>query len=261
MANNHPSFINSLKKNSKALVVTSLVTFPILLLCYSFLSGKIQQAGETHLKQTIANLGADFPASSYDNDLTQDCYLPNPHTYENSDAKLEQLIIATSSVSKSSEQINAEGSEQSAQQAKEVQQPQLADHRNVVGYILIGSTNKGYNGYMQTLLVTDGFGRIRALRILQQTETPGLGTKIVTTPWVEQFKGKTLADSQEKEFAVRKYGGNIDQFTGATITPNAITREVRQLMNSAVQDLVAHPQQTLTENFKNCKLVKASKQG
>jgi len=59
------------------------------------------------------------------------------------------------------------------------------------------------------------------VRTLEHAETPGLGDKIelAKNPWVLSFNGKSLTDPSESGWAVKKDGGQFDQFTGATITP------------------------------------------
>ncbi len=71
-------------------------------------------------------------------------------------------------------------------------------------------------------------------------ETPGLGDKIELrkTPWVLSFNGQTVASAEDKSFAVKKDGGQFDQFAGATITPRAVVKAVK---NAAVY-IQQHPE-------------------
>ena len=48
------------------------------------------------------------------------------------------------------------------------------------------------------------------------------------TPWLNRFKGRSLVNPSAQGWAVRKDGGEFDQFTGATITPRAIVSMVRR---------------------------------
>lgn len=106
---------------------------------------------------------------------------------------------------------------------------------NVAGYILQAATYQGYNGLIRTLMVVDSFGVVKAVRILNQQETPGLGNLIVTTDWVHQFDDLEYNQAFAPTFAVTKDGGNISQFTGATITPRAVANSLQAQLKLAVQ--------------------------
>ncbi len=60
-------------------------------------------------------------------------------------------------------------------------------------------------------------------------ETPGLGDKIELrlSGWITHFAGKVIHGPGDSHFAV-KDGGDIDQFTGATITPRAVVNAVKR---------------------------------
>jgi electron transport complex protein RnfG len=72
-------------------------------------------------------------------------------------------------------------------------------------------------------------GTLAGVRVIKHKETPGLGDKIEAKkfPWILQFPGLSLLEPKEKFWAVKKDGGEFDQFTGATITPRAVVRSVR----------------------------------
>lgn len=72
-------------------------------------------------------------------------------------------------------------------------------------------------------------GSLAGVRVINHKETPGLGDKIEAKkhPWILQFPGLSLLTPEEKSWAVKKDGGEFDQFTGATITPRAVVRSVR----------------------------------
>ena len=66
------------------------------------------------------------------------------------------------------------------------------------------------------------------VRVISHRETPGLGDPIdiEKSDWVHGFNGKSLQDPQPDGWAVKKDGGQFDQFTGATISPRAVVRAV-----------------------------------
>ena len=86
----------------------------------------------------------------------------------------------------------------------------------------------GYAGAIDLLLSVDAGGRILGVRVLRHAETPGLGDKIEAAKddWILAFTGRSLGNPREEAWAVRKDGGDFDQFTGATITPRAVVAAV-----------------------------------
>jgi electron transport complex protein RnfG len=72
-------------------------------------------------------------------------------------------------------------------------------------------------------------GQLLGVRVLSHRETPGLGDKIETAKdtWIHAFEGKSLASPAADKWAVKKDGGVFDQFSGATITPRAVVRAVK----------------------------------
>lgn len=84
----------------------------------------------------------------------------------------------------------------------------------------------GYSGSIRILMGVAPSGRIYAIRITDHRETPGLGDGIVKNqPWLDSFIGHTI---EGVRWAVKKDGGDFDQFTGATITPRAVIKAVRK---------------------------------
>jgi len=50
------------------------------------------------------------------------------------------------------------------------------------------------------------------------------------SPWIRSFDGKSLQDPTVDGWAVKRDGGEFDQFTGATITPRAVVRAVHNTL-------------------------------
>ena len=88
----------------------------------------------------------------------------------------------------------------------------------------------GYNGSIRLLLAVDAQAHILGVEILEHRETPGLGDDIVKPWWREQFVSKSLANTSESDWTVKKHGGQFDQFTGATITPRAVVNAVNRAL-------------------------------
>ncbi|WPL16028.1 Nitrogen fixation protein RnfG [Thiorhodovibrio winogradskyi] len=87
----------------------------------------------------------------------------------------------------------------------------------------------GYAGPIALMLGLDAKGRILGARVLAHTETPGLGDKIEVArdDWILGFDGLSLDDPPPQRWAVKKDGGDFDQFSGATITPRAVVKAIR----------------------------------
>ncbi|MFA9383380.1 MAG: electron transport complex subunit RsxG [Vibrio cyclitrophicus] len=104
----------------------------------------------------------------------------------------------------------------------------------------------GYNGAIKVIVGMKIDGTILGTRVLSHQETPGLGDKIDlrVTDWILSFSGKQVTDSNLERWKVRKDGGDFDQFTGATITPRAVVKSVKQAVqyvNQNNQALLAQP--------------------
>ena len=88
---------------------------------------------------------------------------------------------------------------------------------------------KGYAGPVVLVMAVDRVGRVLGVRVVQHNETPGLGDKIdvAKTAWVHGFDGKSLGQPDQARWAVKKDGGDFDQFAGATVTPRAVVGAVK----------------------------------
>ncbi len=96
-----------------------------------------------------------------------------------------------------------------------------------IAAIITSTTTQGYNGDIDLLIAINVSGTINAVRVLNHRETPGLGDAIELkkSNWILSFNQLTIEDLEQ--WAVKRDGGNFDQFTGATITPRAIVNEVK----------------------------------
>lgn len=97
-----------------------------------------------------------------------------------------------------------------------------------VAVIINSVAPDGYNGYIELLVAINYNGNLAGVRVVDHKETPGLGDAIedYRSDWITKFKDKSLTNPDEKGWAVKRDGGEFDQFTGATITPRAIVKAV-----------------------------------
>jgi electron transport complex protein RnfG len=91
-------------------------------------------------------------------------------------------------------------------------------------------SGRGYAGPIAIVMGVDQNGKVLGVRVTKHSETPGLGDKIETakSDWTLGFDGKSLDQPPPERWAVKKDGGDFDQFTGATITPRAVVKAVKQ---------------------------------
>lgn len=89
----------------------------------------------------------------------------------------------------------------------------------------------GYAGKIRLIMSVRANGEVGGVRVTQHKETPGLGDyvevkkdKNKARPWITQFTGMSLAQVTDKDWKVRKDGGKIDYYAGATVTPRAVTK-------------------------------------
>ncbi len=87
-----------------------------------------------------------------------------------------------------------------------------------VGVAIETWTMNGFSGLIRLMVGFSQEGEIVEVVVLEQKETPGLGTKMGDPSFKDQFKG--LIPGGEK-FKVKKDGGDIDAITAATISSRA----------------------------------------
>jgi Na+-translocating ferredoxin:NAD+ oxidoreductase subunit G len=97
-------------------------------------------------------------------------------------------------------------------------------------YVIETTAPDGYSGNIQLLAAITPDGTVLGVRTLSHKETPGLGDKIEMrkSSWMDSFRQKKLQSADDRRFAVKKDGGQFDQFTGATITPRAVVAAVKR---------------------------------
>lgn len=101
-----------------------------------------------------------------------------------------------------------------------------------VGAAVTGSSEKGYNGLVRLMVGFEPDGKIRNIAVLEQKETPGLGTKMKGDKFLRQFRGKDPANFELKP---RKDGGEVDALAGATITTRAFSEATREAYGAFMQ--------------------------
>lgn len=98
----------------------------------------------------------------------------------------------------------------------------------------------GYNGDIQLIVGINIDGTLAGVRTISHHETPGLGDKIdlKKSDWILGFNGKSLTNPPPSQWKVKKDKGDFDQFTGATITPRAVVKQVYKTLKYYNEDQV-----------------------
>ncbi|MBR8732366.1 Ion-translocating oxidoreductase complex subunit G [Porphyromonas levii] len=89
----------------------------------------------------------------------------------------------------------------------------------LVGYAVESYTNNGFAGLVKVLVGIDKEGNIIDYTVLQQAETPGLGSKMEA--WFRGEKGSVLGMNLTTPLQVTKDGGQVNAISAATISSRA----------------------------------------
>lgn len=92
---------------------------------------------------------------------------------------------------------------------------------------------EGYSGPIRLIIGINLDGSIAGVRVTNHKETPGLGDGITLkkSAWIMNFNGRSLTNPTPNKWKVKKDKGIFDQFTGATITPRAVVKQVKNTLN------------------------------
>lgn len=101
-----------------------------------------------------------------------------------------------------------------------------------VAALFVVSARDGYAGAIRLLVGIDVDGAVTGIHVLAHRETPGLGDRIESTKsdWTMQFNGHSLGNPQASGWKIKRDGGEFDQLTGASVTPRAIIKAIRETL-------------------------------
>ncbi|MEZ8343514.1 electron transport complex subunit RsxG [Vibrio cyclitrophicus] len=202
--------LNAIKKNGLVLAVFACASTGLVAVTHDLTKDQIKQQEQAQL---LSVLNQVIPHDLHDNELFSACTL-----------------------------VQAE--ELGTQQAMPAYIAKLNGEPSAIAIEAIAPD--GYNGAIKVIVGMKIDGTILGTRVLSHQETPGLGDKIDlrVTDWILSFSGKQVTNSNLERWKVRKDGGDFDQFTGATITPRAVVKSVKQAVqyvNQNNQALLAQP--------------------
>jgi electron transport complex protein RnfG len=117
---------------------------------------------------------------------------------------------------------------------------------NPVGFAM---TNRGF-GFQDIITVIFGYdagaGEVLGMKVLNHSETPGLGNKIEEMPFVGEFDGVDAPIEGVKPDRNTGAANQVDMITGVTISSKAVVRIINERI-SEMGDLLAgyEPQRTV----------------
>ncbi len=105
-------------------------------------------------------------------------------------------------------------------------------NREPAAALFVVSARDGYSGAIRLLVGIDASGSVTGVHVLEHRETPGLGDLVEAgkSDWAMQFRGRSLGNPVADGWAIRRDGGEFDQLTGASVTPRAIVKAVRETL-------------------------------
>ena len=202
--------LNSMRKNGLRLAWFALGCTALVAITDQLTHTQIAQQSDRQLQQTLGQL---LPSSSHDNNLAQSCVL----------LQIPELL------------------------GDSAQHPVYVARlgQTITGYIVESLAPQGYGGSILLTAVSTR-GTISRGQVVSHHETPGLGDKIERSKsaWIDSFNGQSLQGPDDTRWAVRKDGGMFDSFTGATITPRAVVKGVKNvlvLLNQHQHELAQAP--------------------
>ncbi|WP_163835025.1 electron transport complex subunit RsxG [Spartinivicinus ruber] len=188
----------AISNNSLRLGLFATLTVGLIALTYVFTQDRIAAQIRASEQRALADI---LPQDYYDNDLL--------HTY----------------VMQPAEPLISQHQPFKVYVAFKQQQPSAV--------VIPVAAPDGYNGRIELLVGIDHSGKLTGTRVIAHKETPGLGDAIDSkvSDWINNFAGKSLLSPTEDGWAVKKDGGEFDQFTGATITPRAVVAAVKRSLD------------------------------
>jgi electron transport complex protein RnfG len=117
----------------------------------------------------------------------------------------------------------------------------------IVGVAVKTFTEKGFSGRFDMMVGFKPDGSINNIVIVEQKETPGLGTKMKEPKFKDQFNGKNPGSFKMK---VKKDGGEVDAITAATISSRAFCDGVQKAYDLFMKNF-ANTNPAVTDSTEN----------
>ncbi len=102
----------------------------------------------------------------------------------------------------------------------------------ICGYVAVVTSHRGYGGDIKVMVGLDPFAKVTRVKIMEMSETAGLGANASKPQFIDQFSG---ADDVLKVVKGVAKSGEISAISSATVTSNAVTDCVNAAI-AAVKD-------------------------
>jgi len=101
-----------------------------------------------------------------------------------------------------------------------------------VGVVIYPVIAEGYKGPIELAIGIDQQGQLSGVRVLQESETEGLGAQIHQnkSDWILSFTGLSFKTVPPEQWDVRSENGYFDQISGATITSRSVINAVKNTL-------------------------------
>ena len=151
----------------------------------------------------------------------------DPLIAANQKAETEKAIFIVHPGAKSYEQVEIKGIE-----IYKV----FDEQKNIDGYSMVYEGN-GFQGKIRLMLgLSNDLNKISSIEILEQVETPGLGSRVTDDPFKNQFKG--LETMPQVSWVKNEQPGSpneIQAVTGATISSKSVVAIINNAIAQARQ--------------------------
>jgi len=91
------------------------------------------------------------------------------------------------------------------------------DKNKQLAGVVFKASAKGYSSVIETMVGLTRDGKITAIKIISQNETPGLGNRVAEPDFISQFRAKDITGLNQ-----------VQAITGATISSKAVINSVTQ---------------------------------
>jgi electron transport complex protein RnfG len=108
----------------------------------------------------------------------------------------------------------------------------------IIGYT-IKTAPKGYGGTVEVMVGISNDGKISGVKIGNNSETPGLGSKAAEPSFKDQYNGKNAQTPLNVVKGNASNENDIVAISGATITSKAVTAGVNAAMDVYEQKLIS----------------------
>lgn len=192
------SMLNAMSKNGLILAVFAIITTGLIALTYF---GTKDQIALQQQQKLLSILNAVIDESSYDNAIHLDC-----------------ALVTSAKLLGSNEPQHIYRATKQGQGVAAAIETTAPDGYSGKIHLVVGITSS-----------QAGSAKVTGVRVLEHKETPGLGDKIDLriSNWVLGFDNQIFNAKVATNWAVKKDGGQFDQFTGATISPRAVVNAVK----------------------------------